>query len=313
MNHQLAAAIRVTVIGGLLMTMVAGAAGEEPIILTPKPGPEPRINGPRLFGVRPGDRSSIAFPAPASGRSRLRSESLPAGCSVDAGHGHHHGKRSKRNRGEYVVTLQASNEHGAANKEFTIVVGDKLALTPPMGWNSWYTWYHTITDDKMRAGRRSNDRHRHGGRRLHVRQYRRLLDEAIARGLRSPQGAASRSDIKAVVGRLAGTEWRISDASQLPRHECDDGLHSRPRPAGRHLHVAGPAAPASTTKAAISTSDKMPSSSPPGASIFSSTIGVLTATSTTNESRHRTTICWKNNGPTKRWPTYSPHWTATSC
>ena len=46
--------------------------------------------------------------------------------------------------------MRAKNEHGAAEKEFTIVVGDKLALTPPMGWNSWYTWYHTITGKKMR-------------------------------------------------------------------------------------------------------------------------------------------------------------------
>jgi len=29
-------------------------------------------------------------------------------------------------------------------------VGDLLALTPPMGWNHWYTWYHKITDQVVR-------------------------------------------------------------------------------------------------------------------------------------------------------------------
>ncbi len=33
---------------------------------------------------------------------------------------------------------------------FKLVVGDTLALTPPMGWNDWYTHYERITDALMR-------------------------------------------------------------------------------------------------------------------------------------------------------------------
>ena len=39
---------------------------------------------------------------------------------------------------------------GSARTAFKIVVGDTLALTPPMGWNDWYTYYDRITDKLMR-------------------------------------------------------------------------------------------------------------------------------------------------------------------
>ena len=136
MNHKLAAAIRVTVIGSLLMTMVVGAAGEEPIILTPKPGPEPRINGPRLFGARPGRPFLYRIPCTGERPIAFAVEGLPEGLSVDTRSGIITGNAPSEND-QYVVKLTANNKHGAADKEFTIVVGDMLALTPPMGWNSW--------------------------------------------------------------------------------------------------------------------------------------------------------------------------------
>ena len=40
--------------------------------------------------------------------------------------------------GAYPVQLDARNRQGAATLAFSIVVGDQLAPTPPMGWNSWY-------------------------------------------------------------------------------------------------------------------------------------------------------------------------------
>ena len=39
---------------------------------------------------------------------------------------------------------------GAAERKFRIVVGDRLALTPHMGWNSWYIWRDSVTDKIMR-------------------------------------------------------------------------------------------------------------------------------------------------------------------
>ena len=53
-------------------------------------------------------------------------------------------------RGEYVVTLEAKNDHGSDRRTFAIIVGDTLALTPPMGWNSWYIHYYHVTEEHMR-------------------------------------------------------------------------------------------------------------------------------------------------------------------
>jgi alpha-galactosidase len=44
---------------------LAGMSGEAAVILTPAPGPAPRINGARVLGVRPG--SPFLFRIPATG------------------------------------------------------------------------------------------------------------------------------------------------------------------------------------------------------------------------------------------------------
>ena len=49
------------------------------------------------------------------------------------------------------MTLRAANPLGKAQRKFKIVCGDTLALTPHMGWNSWYVWESHVTDQIMRA------------------------------------------------------------------------------------------------------------------------------------------------------------------
>lgn len=53
--------------------------------------------------------------------------------------------------GEYAVMLTASNAQGKATRNFKIVVGSKIGLTPQMGWNDWYTHYDRVTDKDIRA------------------------------------------------------------------------------------------------------------------------------------------------------------------
>jgi alpha-galactosidase len=48
------------------------------------------------------------------------------------------------------MILKARNEYGQASRAFRLAVGDTLALTPPMGWNSWYIHYDRVTDGVMR-------------------------------------------------------------------------------------------------------------------------------------------------------------------
>ncbi|MGA2032383.1 MAG: putative Ig domain-containing protein [Thermoguttaceae bacterium] len=124
------------------------APREEAVILTPAPPPSPRINGARVFGVRPG--SPLLYSVAATGRRPLvfAARDLPAGLSIDPRTGQISGKLQQR--GQYIVTLQVTNDLGTAQRKLKIVCGDTLALTPHMGWNSWYIWEARVTDKIMR-------------------------------------------------------------------------------------------------------------------------------------------------------------------
>ena len=47
--------------------------------------------------------------------------------------------------GTYIVRLKATNKLGSYEREFRICVGDRLALTPPMGWNSFNSFGWGVT------------------------------------------------------------------------------------------------------------------------------------------------------------------------
>ncbi len=74
---------------------------------------------------------------------------LPEELSLDAATGRITGQL--RSEGRHVVTLQAQNALGTAERALTIVIGSEIALTPPMGWNSWNCWGNKVTQEKMRA------------------------------------------------------------------------------------------------------------------------------------------------------------------
>ena len=130
------------------------AAGEQPLapvapyILTPATPATPRINGPDIFGVRPG--SPLLYTIPATGERPMKysAKNLPWGLKVNSKTGRLTGKLKKR--GEVVITLVAQNSFGNAEKKFRIVVGDTIALTPPMGWNSWNCFAGAVSEDKVK-------------------------------------------------------------------------------------------------------------------------------------------------------------------
>ncbi len=118
-------------------------------ILTPKPSPKPRINGAGIYGVRPGH--PVLYLIPASGKRPMHFsvKGLPAGLKLDPSAGILTGSISKP--GTYRLTLGAQNALGSAARPFQIVVGENLALTPPMGWSTWYMAYTAISDRMVRA------------------------------------------------------------------------------------------------------------------------------------------------------------------
>jgi alpha-galactosidase len=124
------------------------SANSGSLILTPQAGPSPKINGPKIYGIRPG--SPFLYRIPCTGRRPIifSAENLPEGLSLDIEKGLITGNTTVP--GEYKVLLKAKNETGEDSREFKIVVGDGLALTPPMGWNSWYIHYDRVSEQVMR-------------------------------------------------------------------------------------------------------------------------------------------------------------------
>ncbi len=120
-----------------------------PYVLTPTAPATPRINGASVFGVRPG--SPFLFTIPATGQRPLKfsAKNLPLGLKLDAKTGRITG--TLKNKGEYTVTLRAKNSIGAAEKKFRIVCGDQIALTPPMGWNSWNCFAGAVSEDRVKS------------------------------------------------------------------------------------------------------------------------------------------------------------------
>lgn len=120
----------------------------EPYILTPLPSAKPRINGASVFGVRPGSPFQFRISATGKRPMSFSAKRLPLGLKIDAKTGIITGQLSKP--GTFIVVLGAKNAMGMSSKEFRIVCGDRIALTPPMGWNSWNCFAGEVSADKIR-------------------------------------------------------------------------------------------------------------------------------------------------------------------
>ena len=118
-------------------------------ILTPAPGPAPKINSPKVYGTRPGMPFLYRIPCTGTRPIQFEAKGLPAGITLDSKTGILTGT-TPASPGEFPITLSAKNSAGKASKIFRLRVGDTLALTPPMGWNHWYTHYCRVTDGVIR-------------------------------------------------------------------------------------------------------------------------------------------------------------------
>jgi alpha-galactosidase len=137
----------------IFVASVAFAASPDAEILTPKPADAPRFTGPKVFGVRPG--SPFLFTVTATGKEGMQfsAKGLPEGLKLDPANGRITGVLKEK--GEYPVQLQAGNSAGKVERTLRIVVGDKIALTPPMGWNSWNCWGDAVTQEKVLSSARA--------------------------------------------------------------------------------------------------------------------------------------------------------------
>jgi len=148
-------------LGLFAIVQLRAADTNSPYILTPPAPAAPRINGADVFGVRPGSPFLFTIPATGDRPMEFSASHLPRGLKLDAKTGQitgslprpasfvffHPAHASK----SYLVTLHAKNPLGTADKKFRIVVGDQIALTPPMGWNSWNCFAGAVTEDRVKS------------------------------------------------------------------------------------------------------------------------------------------------------------------
>lgn len=122
-------------------------------ILTPKPARTPRINGAKVFGLRPGSKCLYNIAATGDRPMTFSIDKLPKGLKLNAETGQITG--SVKKEGTYRMMVTATNALGSYTRELRIVVGDKLALTPPMGWNSWNCWARDVTQEQVLSSARA--------------------------------------------------------------------------------------------------------------------------------------------------------------
>jgi alpha-galactosidase len=123
-----------------------------PRLIIPAVDTKPAIHGPRIVGSTPGRQFIFLIPATGKGPLHYTAKGLPDGLHLNSITGVIAGSLKKP--GMVTVTLMVHGPRGNAKRNLTIVGGaNKLALTPPMGWNSWYSYGANVnrTDIKTSA------------------------------------------------------------------------------------------------------------------------------------------------------------------
>ena len=122
---------------------------DEKYILTPETSPSPRINSAKVFGATPGRPFLYTVAATGQRPMRFSAKDLPPSLSLDGNSGIISGKVAER--GCYSVEICVANDCGAVSQQLRIVIGDQIALTPPMGWNGWNAWAKYLDREKVLA------------------------------------------------------------------------------------------------------------------------------------------------------------------
>ena len=122
---------------------------EPAVVLTPKASAQPRINAARVVGVRPGSPFLFTIPATGERPMAFSADKLPAGLQLDPASGMITGVIKEK--GVHNVKVRARNARGTAQRALKLVCGNTIALTPPMGWNSWNCFGCDVNEANVRA------------------------------------------------------------------------------------------------------------------------------------------------------------------
>jgi alpha-galactosidase len=139
-------------LSGFLCLVLASAsvrAQVNPPSLTPASPATPLIHGAKVYGSHPGSPFLFTVAATGDRPMTFSADNLPAGLTLDPATGQIFGTTPAA--GDYQVTLHARNALGETQRPLLLKAGDTLALTPPMGWNSWNCFASAVSDAKIRA------------------------------------------------------------------------------------------------------------------------------------------------------------------
>jgi alpha-galactosidase len=119
-------------------------------IFTPVESEFPKINYPKIVGATPSKQ--FIFPIPVTGKKPLlvTVDNLPTGLTLDSVTGIISGTTPSK-KGTYSLNITVKNSLGEAKGTIDLKVGDLLALTPPMGWNSWNAGGMSVDQNKVKA------------------------------------------------------------------------------------------------------------------------------------------------------------------
>ena len=150
-NADWAGAAIVTAPGRQDQIHVAPPAVEAPPPIASSRSSAPMINYPRITGATPGRPFLFQIPASGDGPLTFSARNLPDGLELDSATGIITGALAREGRTEVPISVKA-RDRKMSNAVITIVGGkDALALTPPLGWNSWNVWGGNVTAEHVRA------------------------------------------------------------------------------------------------------------------------------------------------------------------
>jgi hypothetical protein len=109
----------------------------------------PQFHGTYVVGVRP--NTPLIHSLPATGKRPLSFSvrKMPKGLTLDPETGIITGSLGVP--GEYKLSVTARNSAGRTSAEIKIICGDTLALTPPMGWNSYDAFGDSVRESEVLA------------------------------------------------------------------------------------------------------------------------------------------------------------------
>ena len=124
-------------------------AREQQIIAAGRPDSALRINDARVIGIRPNTAFLDSVAVDGAQPITVQVSHLPRGLKYDSASGIISG--ALRSPGEFRFKISARNAAGNAEANCRIVCGDELALTPPMGWNSYDAFGDSVREGEVLA------------------------------------------------------------------------------------------------------------------------------------------------------------------